>query len=239
MQRHFSDSDQLCRYLGERSDTVILSFSLGKDSIGAWLHLRRYFQHIIPFYLYLVPGLGFVERALAYYEKYFKTQIIQMPHPSLYRLLRNLVFQAPENCSIVEEADLDSFSYDDCAKQVIKSCGLSSGTMTAHGTRAADSLMRRTSLKKWGAVNQNRKTFWPIFDWNKARLIDELRRANVKLPVDYEMFGRSFDGIDYRFLKPISERYPEDYQKILEFFPLAELEIKRREWRERYYAKQG
>jgi hypothetical protein len=42
------------------------------------------------------------------------------------------------------------------------------------------------------------------------------------------MFGRSFDGIDYRFLEPISRLYPEDYQRILQDFPLADLELFRR-----------
>ena len=50
---------------------------------------------------------------------------------------------------------------------------------------------------------------------------------DVKLPIDYEMFGKSFDGLDYRFLKPIKERFPEDYAKIKEFFPLIDLEILR------------
>ena len=43
----------------------------------------------------------------------------------------------------------------------------------------------------------------------------------MPLPVDYEMFGRSFDGIDYRFISPIKERFPDDYARILEWFPMA------------------
>jgi len=39
-----------------------------------------------------------------------------------------------------------------------------------------------------------------------------------------------FDGIDYRFMKPIKDHFPRDYQRIIEWFPLAELEIKRREF---------
>ena len=49
--------------------------------------------------------------------------------------------------------------------------------------------------------------------------------AGVDLPVDYEWFGRSFDGIDYRFTKPLSEHAPDDFKRLLEWFPLAELEI--------------
>lgn len=237
MERHFRDSDELCKYVAGISDTVILSFSIGKDSIGAWLQMRKYFKRIVPYYFYLVPGLGFVETALKYYEGYFGTEIAQLPHPSLYRMLNNLVFQAPENCSAVEDAELEEHDYDNIVRTWKRDVGLGRDMFVAHGTRANDSLMRRTSVKKWGSLNPRRRTFMPIYDWNKARLKEFLIENNIKLAVDYEMFGRSFDGIDYRFLAPIRERFPADYKKILEYFPLAELEILRREWRERYYAR--
>lgn len=238
MERHFGNSDELCKYVAGISDTVILSFSVGKDSIGAWLHMRKYFKKIVPYYFYLIPGLDFVETALKYYEEYFGTQIAQLPHPSLYRMLNNLVFQSPENCSAVEDIELEEHDYDNIVKKWKRDVRLGTDMFVAHGTRACDSLMRRTSLKKWGSLNPRRRTFMPIYDWNKARLKECLVENNIKLPVDYEMFGRSFDGIDYRFLAPIKERFPADYEKILEYFPLAELEILRREWRDRYYARQ-
>jgi hypothetical protein len=71
----------------------------------------------------------------------------------------------------------------------------------------------------------------PIFDWNADRVAQCFRDERITLPVDYEMFGRSFDGIDERFLRPIHDRFPEDYAKILEWFPLADLELKRMDWR--------
>ena len=52
---------------------------------------------------------------------------------------------------------------------------------------------------------------------------------NDLLPVDYHMFGRTFDGIDYRFLAPLKKNRPADYQKVLDWFPLAEMEVWRYE----------
>jgi hypothetical protein len=52
-----------------------------------------------------------------------------------------------------------------------------------------------------------------------------IERYGVKLPIDYELFGRSFDGIDYRFAKPLRERLPEDYERIKFWFPLIDVEI--------------
>ena len=75
---------------------TLLSFSRGKDSIGAWLALRECFDYIIPVFLYLIPGLEFEEESLQYYENFFGTRIIRLPHPSAYRLITNMIYQVPQ-----------------------------------------------------------------------------------------------------------------------------------------------
>lgn len=233
---HFEDSNALCEYIRElNGDTVILSFSTGKDSVGAWLQLRQYFRRIIPLYLYTTPGLSFVENSLKYYEDFFGTRIVRLPHPSFYRMLNALVFQSPENCHIVEDADLPNFDYDQCFDIVREDFGLGLETFAAIGVRARDSLNRWASVKKYGPVNYSRKTFFPIFDYTIDDLRNLIRESGVRLPLDYKLFGRSFDGIDWRFLQPIKDNLPDDYRRILEWFPLAELAIKRMEYRQRYY----
>lgn len=239
LKRHFQNSDEICRYVAAMCDPVILSFSCGKDSVAAWLQMRRYFKRIVPYFFYLVPGLKFVEDGLRYYEDYFKTEIYRIPHPSAYRLLNNLIFQAPENCHIVEESNIYEMDYDESSELIAAEAKIPLDTFTAHGTRASDSIMRRSSVKKWGSLNPKRHTFMPIFDWKKADVIECFVKARIKLPADYTMFGRSFDGIDYRFIEPIKNHFPQDFERILEMFPLADLEIKRREWRERYYGKEA
>lgn len=67
---------------------LLLSFSCGKDSLAMWLWLRETKQvEIIPYFLYWVPGLSFVERALDYYEQVFGQRITRLPHPLFYDLL--------------------------------------------------------------------------------------------------------------------------------------------------------
>lgn len=233
---HFDSSEQLNRYVAERSGGVcLLSFSGGKDSVASWLHLQRSFSRVIPVYLYLVPRLSFVEESLRYFEEQFGTHILRLPHPSLYRMLNSFVFQPPENCAAIESLQLPEYDYDD-AFEVAKDIYDVPGCYTAIGVRATDSLNRWASIKQHGPLNEKRKTFYPIYDWSKDRLIAEIKRSGLKLPkAEYEMFGRSFDGLDVRFLKPIRDRYPEDFTRILEFFPLADIELARHEYREAYY----
>lgn len=219
--------------LKERTDTILLSFSAGKDSIAAWLRLKDHFQ-IVPVYMYLVPNLSFVEDALRYYESVFDTHIIRMPSPRFYEMLGEMVFQPPQNCAVLEELGLPGFRYtnDQVFQLVRDDWKLPKSAWCAVGVRAADSPNRRASINKYGSTREKRDphVFYPIWDMKKDELIHTIRSAGVKLPIDYKLFARSYDGIDLRFLYPIREHFPEDYARILEFFPLAELEIKRYEY---------
>jgi hypothetical protein len=105
------------------------------------------------------------------------------------------------------------------------------GVFAVSGVRAADSPDRRVAIKRHGPVNHARRSFFPVYDWNKARLLDEIRASGLRLSPEYRLFGRSFDGIDYRFVRPIRDHYPADYDRIRAFFPLIDVELHRYERR--------
>lgn len=231
-------SEDVCREVSERSGRIcILFFSRGKDAIGSWIQLRRYFDRIVPVFQYLVPNLQFELESLKYYEEFFSQKIIRLPNPHLYSMLSSGLFQTPRTQQIIDEAELEDFDYDDLSRVVIEDESLPEGTYTATGVRMFDSLNRRASIQRYGAINEKRRTFFPVFDWNKERLLTELKQSGVRLPIDYKLFGRTFDGIDYRFLKPLKDNLPEDYNRVIEYFPLAESVIKRMEYRAKWTTK--
>lgn len=227
-------SESLRKRIAHDYNTTLISFSCGKDSIGAWLAIRDKIK-VIPYYCYLVPGLEFVEESLAYYEQFFGCKIIQLPHPSLYRWLCNCTFLPPERRGVIEGSTLPMFERSDLLKGLREWQGLPADTPCASGVRACDSIIRRVHFKTHGAVNKRESVWYPIWDWNQECLLDAIKRSGVKLPVDYLLFARSFDGLDYRFLKPIKDYFPRDYQRILEYFPLAELELYRQQFSKTTY----
>src|ERR1700756_266835 len=102
MRKDFASSEELRAHVRILSgDTAILGFSTGKDALAAYLALRPVFERVMLYYLYLVPGLEFVEDSLRYFEQALGTTILRLPHPSLYRMLRNLVFQPPERWRLI------------------------------------------------------------------------------------------------------------------------------------------
>ncbi|HDR1312790.1 phosphoadenosine phosphosulfate reductase [Pasteurella multocida] len=212
-------------FVAKKQRKTLLAFSCGKDAIAAWLAIRDHFDEVIPYYLYLVPDLEFVNEQISHYEKFFSVKITQLPHPSVHRLLNNFVFQPPQNLRIIEDAGLPNFDYLDIQKVMCHKFGLPKDTLVADGVRAADSPMRRIAINTHGSISFNQLKYHPVWDWKKQDLIDCFRKHNVKLSKDYKIFGRSFDGIDLRFLYLIKKHYPRDYQKILELYPMADLEI--------------
>ena len=222
-------SEDIIRQVRRQCPKIMLSFSRGKDAIGAFLAIRDHFDEIVPYHLYLVPGLEFVEESLAYYERIIGRKIWNMPHPTFYKQLNSFIFHPPSHAAVIAAANLPNFSYADVHRMIAEAEGLPDSALVASGVRAADSPIRKIAFQTHGAISVSRRQFYPIWDWNKARLLETISASGIKLPVDYLWFGRSFDGIDLRFLAPLKKHAPADYRRVLEWFPLADLEVWRYE----------
>lgn len=215
------------------SDTVMLSFSRGKDAWGCWCALRDKVD-IQPFHYYAgPPHLTFIDEYLDYAERKIGKHIINVPAPMMYDLLaaETAGVQPPHRGLAQALFGMMPISFEEVQALCIRDAGLPETAYTAIGVRAADSARRALFFKTHGPVTESRQKFYPVWDWKKDKLMNELRRHDVKLPIDYELFGRSFDGLYYAFLKPIKDKYPSDYKKILEYFPLIDMEIYRYEKR--------
>lgn len=214
---------------------VLVAFSGGKDAIAAELALHDAGVETILAYLYYVPGrepgrsLAFVEEGLTALEAKLGKQIHRYPHPSFYRWLNNFVFQPPERCEVIEAANFPTPDYATMWALIRRDLDLPADTWVADGVRAADSIVRRASFTRHGVMKAKDHKVSPIADWLKGEVLDRIAAAGIALPVDYQWFGRSFDGIDYRFLAPIAEHAPADFERILEWFPLADAELFRAE----------
>ena len=214
----------------EYGPRTMIAFSRGKDALGAYLAIREHFEEVIPYHLWLVPGLEFVEESLAYYERVIGRKIWNLPHPSFAKWLNNYTFQPISRAAVIQAADMVQCDYDLPVSIVAELEGLAPAkVMVANGVRAADSPLRRISIMQHGAILQSQRKYMPTWDWSKDKLLDTIERSGISLPVDYLWFGRSFDGLDYRFLGPLKRHAPRDYAKVLEWFPLADLEVWRHE----------
>lgn len=216
-------------------NNVLLSFSGGKDAWGTWIAIREHFE-ITPFYYYIVPGLEFIDEYLAKCEQRLGCHIRQYPHPMLYDMLTSCTSQAPQRIWALEHMGLPRFDKDFLHRCVEQDAGFpEKSCYVALGLRAADSIMRGSYFKNFGPVDDKRKVFSPIWNWKKDRLLDALKRENIKLSREYAWFGRTFDGPVLLYSWGLKKYAPRDYARLLEWFPMLEGEV----WRYERHLEQG
>lgn len=233
MNTNWPKDQDLLQQIKAQSPNLLVAFSCGKDSIALMLHILESGIYRIEdmklYYMYLVPGLEFVEQSIRYFEDFFGAKIERIPHPSLIRMTRNLVYCSPERWPSIVRQKLKNADYSAFVDALRKRDEAYSNAFVASGVRSCDSPLRRIALSKYGPVNHTERKVQLIWDKNIAWVREVIARNKVRLPVDYEMFGRSFDGIDYRFIAPIKQRFPKDYETIERFFPIVGAEIFRYE----------
>ena len=220
-------SEEVLIKLASLHEPVFLSFSCGKDSTAAWIAMHEYEIPVLPVYFYVVPGLEIVQESILFFEEYFCQKIACYPHPSLYRMLEANVYQPPNRLHVLDNAQLPVPDLSMMWDEIRSDYGLKNAWI-ADGVRASDSIVRRASLTKHGVMKYHSHKVSPIADWLKEDVMNCLNKHNVKLPVDYELWGRTLDGLDARFTSKLKERFPQDYETIKAFFPLVELDLLRR-----------
>jgi hypothetical protein len=235
--KHPRGDDLIAAYKERYGDKTLLAFSRGKDSIAVALALRDKIE-VIPFHYDDLPGLEFVEDSLAYYETHlFGRRILRMPHPEFYRHLRDLIFQPVKRAELLSAASIPHFNHHDVLRMVKDQEGIEGEILSATGLRALDNAVRFISIRKHGPIRSAAGNWTPIWDWSKQKLLDTIEQSGISLPPDYTFLPRSFDGFSYLFLMPLKERYPRDYQRVPEWFPLAEAEIMRFEIHQRLHSQ--
>lgn len=206
----------LKKKVGEK---VILMFSRGKDAVATALYLKENGIDFIPVFLYLIPELSFVEQSIEYYERVFGKKIIKLPHPSFYKWINTLLYQPSYRVKSIDKIDLPYFDYVDIYTAIKEDYNLPMSTYVALGVKSSDGQIRRLTITKNGFVNENKKTIYPIHFMKDADVIDIIKRHNLKLAADYRWMDSSFDGLKYKWLKPIADNLPNDFKIIQNYFP--------------------
>ena len=139
------------------------------------------------------------------------------------RILREGAYQYPDHLPVCEALGLEP---DMAQIQILiaEKHGVPTA-WTAIGVRATDNLLRRKIIVINGPTAKKKRQFYAIWDWYMDDLVEAIARSGIKLPPDYRMWQHFFFELMPEFLASIREHYPDDLKKILEWFPLAEIEL--------------
>lgn len=211
------------------SNDIILSFSRGKDSIVSWLVLLELGFNVHPIYYSLCPYMDFELEGLKYYEEIFETQIIKIPSSTFIDLYNFGHLQTKEAVKISQKNQMPDYDNDNIRLMAIEENLLSKNTYIAVGASIFDSVQRRVGINKVNGLNHKLHKFYPIADFNQKTIEKYLLEYKIKLPVDYKIWGSTFDGLNLRWLSELRENFSKDFELLKLYFPLIEAELFRKE----------
>lgn len=193
------------------TDRVLVGFSGGKDSIVTLDLCMRYFKQVQPFFMYLVPDISFQNEMLEWYENKYNCEIIRLPHFEVSSFLRWGSFRDIDtSVNVVKTNDLYAYLRDKTGIEWI-----------AAGERIKDSIVRRGMIKGTGSIDYKRKRFFPVAYWSKKEILQYIKAKKLFIPRDSRVLGFSWHSLEGRELVKIREHFPDDFEKIEEFYPFA------------------
>lgn len=200
------------------TDSVLVGFSGGKDSVVTLDLCFRYFKTVQPFFMYIVPNLEFQERTLRWYEDRYETEIIRLPHFDTSNFMRYGSFREPDETVPI-------ISINDIYHYLRVKTGI---WWIAAGERISDSIVRRAMIKHSGSIDAQRGRFYPISGWKKSEVLDYIKFKRLYLGRDSRDLHFSFKSLAGDELLFVKEHYPSDYQKILRLYPYAGAAVERK-----------
>jgi phosphoadenosine phosphosulfate reductase len=205
---------------------AIVGVSCGKDATATLDLCHKHLDRVEAYFLYLVPGLEFQERYLSYLERRYSIKILRLPHWGLTDLFRGNTFRFARRASTevrrLKAKDIDAY--------VRKQTGID---WIATGEKACDSVERNAMIRQANGINPLRRHFWPLAFWQQSTVYNYLKTNSIALPPDYSLSSRdvknrtsmSFGDLWYKNLAWIRDRFPRDFAKIVELFPMVPAQI--------------
>ena len=205
-------------YIKQETDSVILFYSGGKDSIVLLDILTKHFKVNLVF-MYFVPELEHIEKYVTWAEKKYNVKVKKYPHWMLSQYFNDNYFTFHYNNEVpnIKLGDIENKAKIDFNCEWI-----------INGAKKSDSLNRRLMLKTYfmQSINLSSKKAFPLSDWKKGDCLSYIKQKKLPMPISYGTGKSNGADLNLEFLTFCKEKYPNDYRKIINQFPLAETILK-------------
>lgn len=168
--------------------------------------------------MYLVPGLDAFEGPIRKAQARFGVKIHMVPHWDLARFLKFGVLRM----HVLKANELRLTRLKDVERALTLRTGIE---WFSYGERGSDSVVRRIYTSECDGVQREWKRLWPIWDWTKGHVYGYLHHRRIPTPKRFT--NKTMDGITLMpdSLKTLKEHFPDDYARILQVFPFADLQL--------------
>lgn len=218
------DSIRYLETLSKREDSILVAYSGGKDSLVVLDLCCRTFKTVRAFFKFMVPGLEVCEKYMRFAKERYGVEVVQFP--SNTSLLSKATGAYCDQVDGLEQRDIPlKLSFAHALR--ITGCRI-----MATGMKDADGLKRRQFFAN---CRDGEDPFWkavhhPIREWCKKDVIDYLKVHDIPIPDCESGAVTSGVGLDHGSLCWLHDSHPEDFKRLLRWFPYAEAAIKRRDW---------
>jgi 3'-phosphoadenosine 5'-phosphosulfate sulfotransferase (PAPS reductase)/FAD synthetase len=219
VQDKFLEAQQILNDAAKKSDSCIVFYSGGKDSLVVMDLAARIFKRVFGVFMYFVPGLSVIEKQLEYARQRWGVEIVQVPHWILFRCIKHGFYALP---SVRNEREIPDVKLKDIYQHVISTTGI---PFIATGAKMADSVWRRQNLNSTAGYEF---LLTPLKNWNKFDVLYYLKNHGIPVP-DNE--GGDATGIDLnrKVIFWLYDKHREDYDRMAVYFPFIGALIKQRE----------
>lgn len=220
--------DYLRKY-ADKTDRIAVGYSGGKDSLCVLDLCSRVFKKIYCFNMEWCGGFECDRKQMEYAKQRYGIEIIHYPHFSFVNALKGGIF-----CNDTDYTDRipDWTLRDvyDCVRGDLKV------PYIAHGAKTADGLWRR---KMFNATKTWTDIIYPIKTWTKQAVMAYMRMQKIPIPAMSQGqttggTGRVKNATGIDLSDPsiwwLHDNHPEDYKKLLRWFPYAHAAVCRRDW---------
>lgn len=197
----------------EKTDSVVLFCSLGKDSLVLLDMIYPRFERIVCVFMYFVKDLEHINRWIGWVKaKYPNIEFVQVPHWNLTYILRGGMYCVPNpKVKLLKLAD------------VVKAMQLKYGIYyTFLGMKKADGMNRRLMLNGYEANGyENNGLCYPLADYTQKEVLAYMRQHNLPQPIRYSLKASNGVGFSLDCFLWLRENYPQDLERIYQVFPMS------------------
>jgi len=197
------------------SESAIVAFSGGQDSVVTLDLCCRYFKRVQVFFMYLVPGLSFQEAMLRWAEDRYGVTVRRVPHFMLSEWLAAGTFRK-------QDAAVPIVSIRDIYHHVRL---VDQAWWIAAGERQADSIVRRAMMKRSGSIDDARGRIYPVAHFRKADVMAYIRKHRLKVAPEARFLGHSFRSLEPEEMYLVRKFYPADFETIERLFPFVRASV--------------
>jgi phosphoadenosine phosphosulfate reductase len=198
------------------TERVIVWTSGGKDSFAVLALAARELgpDRIVPVFRYLVKGMRCVETPIRAQLRLLKIEhpLVEIPSMDALEYLRNGTYTTPQVAKKTRKV-----KFADVENLARKKTG---AVWTAGGEKKQDTVHRQLWLRPFEGIDQRGRRLYPVHNWThkQVRALVQSMRA----PLCPSFGGENTTGLGFHVLEELKAKYPDDYERFIRAFPLAE-----------------